>query len=178
MDTEAHRFEMANNELAELDGTPVGFDTQDTSDIKLYDVKRDKMEDHPHRDTRDSGNIKQSDTREMGDGNAVFEEPKTMLADEMKARAIDKSVIRASTGAGSVTLSRWTDKKDQEQGATNERKTDDEVPPRAPPARSQTTWTTWTTDSDVDLAGFPLAVMNPISPVSPLSPSEPKPPNG
>lgn len=189
MDTEAHRFEMANNMIAELDGTPMGWDTKDPSDIRLYDLKQDtelqnrdsKGGDLKYRpETRDNGDTRLGETGERGDDAAVFDEPKTMVGDELKARALDKQVIRASTGAGSAAVTSWTNKDKEEQGRTEEQHTGDNIPMRGPPTRSQTTWTTWTTDSDIDLAGFPLSSANPvpISPISPLSPSGLRPPNG
>ncbi|KAM7203185.1 hypothetical protein V8F20_004127 [Naviculisporaceae sp. PSN 640] len=182
MDTEAHRFEMANNMIAELDGTPVGWDTKDPSDVKLYDLKKEiDSKGGDLKFHRDTGQVRPDETGGLGDRDAVFDEPKTMMGDELKARAIDKQVIRASTGAGSAAVASWTYKdKKEEQRRTEEHQTGDDVPLRAPTTRSQTTWTTWTTDSDVDLAGFPLSSANPvpISPISPLSPSGVRPPNG
>ncbi|KAM7217470.1 hypothetical protein V8F06_007101 [Rhypophila decipiens] len=182
MDTEAHRFEMANNEVAELDGTGLVFDRKDSNDLKhhydINDVKPHHDGDYKHHyDTKASADIKQREVGDKGDSDAMFDEPKTMLPDELKARAVDKAVIRASTGAGSATVSRWTEKKENEQHRTDEQQSGDEVPLRAPPTRSETNWSAWTTDSEVDLAGFPLVLMSPMSPVSPLSPSGPKPPN-
>ena len=171
------------------DGKGHGFgdkdkDGQHELDARLHVVEMDtepdryEMDGHQvaeldateiERDIKEVDDIKQQDITEhdtKADAADAMDEPKTRARDELKVRAIDKAEIRASKNPAKPG-----DQKEKEEQGEPEA----EVPPRRPPLRTYTQ-TTWTTESDVDLAGFPIVLMSPVSPLSP-SEAEPKPPD-